>query len=357
MTRTLIIAEAGVNHNGSLELAYRLIDVAKNSGADVVKFQTWTASGMVSKYARKADYQVLNTQSQGSQLEMLQALEMTVVDQLKLVEYCRKIGIEFLSSPFDIPSVTAIASTFKLKRIKIPSGEITNAPLLLEIARTGLPSILSTGMSTLAEIESALGVLAFGYINSPDAPSISAFSDAFASADGRLALARNVTLLHCVTEYPAPFSEINLRAMKTMHSVFKLPIGYSDHTLGISVPLAAVALGAKVIEKHFTLDKNFPGPDHSASIEPSELCQMVKSIREVEASLGGTEKRPGPTERKNIAIARKSLVAARAIRRGERFSLENLTMKRPGNGISPFAYWEYLEKFAEIDFQEDELIL
>lgn len=348
-----IIAEAGVNHNGSLELAKKLIDVAVDAGADAVKFQTFKADTLVSKKAEKADYQRQTTSADESQYEMIKKLELDEEAHRLLIDYCKKAGIQFLSTPFDLASVDLLARTFDLPNIKIPSGEITNAPLLLKIAQTGKSVILSTGMSTLGEIEDALGVLAFGYLGN-SGPSVAAFRAAYCSAQGQALLLNKVTLLHCTTEYPAPFIDVNLKVMDTLKSAFGLPIGYSDHTEGIAVPIAAVARGAVVIEKHFTLDRALPGPDHKASLEPSELRQMVHSIRDVEQALGVGTKHPTPSELKNLLVARKSLVAACTIRSGESFTAENLAVKRPGNGLSPMQQWDLLGRKTSKDFAVDE---
>lgn len=348
-----IIAEAGVNHNGSLELAKKLIDVAVDAGADAVKFQTFKADTLVSKKAEKADYQRQTTSADESQYEMIKKLELDEEAHRLLIDYCKKAGIQFLSTPFDLASVDLLARTYDLPCIKIPSGEITNGPLLLKSAQTGKSVILSTGMSTLGEIEDALGVLAFGYLGN-SGPSIAAFRAAYCSAQGQALLLNKVTLLHCTTEYPAPFIDVNLRVMDTLKSAFGLPIGYSDHTEGIAVPIAAVARGAVVIEKHFTFDRALPGPDHKASLEPAELRQMVRSIRDVEQVLGVGTKHPTPSELKNMPVARKSLVAACTIRSGESFTAENLAVKRPGNGLSPMQQWDLLGRKASKDFAVDE---
>jgi N-acetylneuraminate synthase len=355
-TRTLIIAEAGVNHNGSLEKALELIDAAAEAGADVVKFQTFKSEAVISRFAVKAEYQMKSTGGHESQLDMVRKLELDEAAHRVLVAHCAKRSIQFLSTPFDLPSVEFLVNELDVAKIKIPSGEITNGPLLLKAAQSGKPIILSTGMSTLGEIEMALGVLAFGYVQSDAAPCLQSFAEAYGSDTGQAALKDKVTLLHCTTEYPAPFSDINLRAMSTLGQSFGLPVGYSDHTQGISIPIAAVALGAVIIEKHFTLDRNLPGPDHKASLEPDELGQMVRSIREVDLALGFPTKRPVASEIKNKAIARKSIVAATAIRTGDVFSLLNLTTKRPGTGLSPMHLWDMLGKCANRDFSEDEVI-
>ncbi|EMO15055.1 N-acetylneuraminate synthase [Leptospira santarosai str. CBC523] len=331
--KTLIIAEAGVNHNGDLELARKLIDVAANAGADIVKFQTFEAERLVTKSAKKADYQNSATGNAAeSQYEMLKKLELSKENHEKLIQYCKQTGIEFLSTAFDLQSL-AFLEQLNLSRYKIPSGEITNLPYLQKIGSSGKPIILSTGMSTLGEIESALLVL-----------------------ETTGAKRNEITVLHCNTEYPTSYSDVNLSAMKSIADAFKIKVGYSDHTSGIEVSVAAVALGASVIEKHFTLDRSLPGPDHKASLEPNELKTMVRSIRNIELSLGDGIKKPSNSELKNISIARKSIVAAFSIKAGEIFTRENLTAKRPGDGISPMRLDEVIGLKAKRDFFEDELI-
>jgi N-acetylneuraminate synthase len=353
--KTYIIAEAGVNHNGSLEMARSLVDVAAQCGADAIKFQTFRAEKLVSKNAGKAEYQKRTTDTEESQFEMIKKLELDEKAHHELLQYCRVRGIQFLSTPFDVDSLNLL-TRFDLPYIKISSGEITNAPFLLEIARTAKSVILSTGMSTLGEIEMALGVLAFGYLEIRDNPSIETFQEAYSTLEGRQLLQQKVSLLHCTTEYPAPFSEVNLKAMDTLRSAFGLPVGFSDHTPGIAVPIAAVARGAVIIEKHFTLDNSLPGPDHKASLEPEELKKMIEAIRQVEVALGYSYKIPAPSEVKNKAVARKSLVASQAIKQGEPFTEENLTAKRPGNGLSPMSYWKYIGKIAQRDYEPDERV-
>lgn len=353
---TLIIAEAGVNHNGSLELALQLVEEAAAAGADVVKFQTFRAERLVTRFAPKAEYQKRETGEEQSQLDMLRALELDEDMHRRLIERCKSRGVEFLSTPFDQESLRLLTDVLELPRLKLGSGELTNAPLLLAAARTGKQIILSTGMGTLAEVEEALGVLAFGYAAHGTEPSRSAFRAAFASEKGQTALQEKVVLLHCTTEYPTPAADVNLRAMDTLRSAFCLPVGYSDHTEGISVALAAVARGAVVIEKHFTIDRFLPGPDHKASLIPAELASMAAEIRRVEVALGDGIKRPAESERKNMSIARKSLVAASAIAAGEAFGPNNLTVKRSGRGIDPMLYWDLLGRPAPRAFSEDEQI-
>lgn len=354
--RVFVIAEAGVNHDGALDRAQRLVEVALAAGADAVKFQTYSTERLVSGGAPKADYQARATGAAESQTDMLRRLELSREAHRVLARQCATLGIEFMSTPFDEDSLEFLATEIGVRRVKIGSGDLTNAPLLVRAAQSGKPVVLSTGMGTLEEVRQALEVLAFGYLNPEATPSIPAFGRSFADPDGQAALRRNITLLHCTTEYPAPFEEVNLRAMQTLQRVFGLPVGLSDHTRGISVPIAAIACGASVIEKHFTLDRNLPGPDHKASLEPDELRAMVAGIREIEAALGATDKAPTPSELKNLQIARRSLVAARDIRAGEKFSPENIAVKRPGGGVSPRCYWEWLGKTARRSFAKDEMI-
>lgn len=355
---TLIIAEAGVNHNGDENLAFQLVDAAYNAGADIVKFQTFKAKNLVTEDAVQAEYQVTNTQKQESQLAMLSRLELSYEVHHQLVKHCESLGIKFLSTAFDSESLDFLVNDLGLTRLKIPSGEITNAPLVLEHARTGCDLIVSTGMATLSEIEAVLGVIAFGYVADKVAePSELAFQQAYASEQGQKALKKKVTILHCTTEYPAPMAEINLKAMDTLGRAFELPAGYSDHSAGITIPIAAVARGAVLIEKHFTLDQNMEGPDHKASLEPQELTAMVSAIRQVEVALGVGVKSPTVSEVKNKAVARKSLVAAKAIQQGELITEDNLTIKRPGSGMSPYHYWALLNQPASQDYKAGDLIV
>jgi len=327
-----IIAEAGVNHNGSIDLAYKLIEKAKESGADYVKFQTFTAKSLVSKNAPKADYQKKLTGETQTQYEMIKALELDKNTHLKLIEKCKRDGIKFLSTPFDLKSVDLL-NDVEIPLYKIPSGEITNLPYLRYIGKIGKPIILSTGMSTLSEVGAALQVL----------------------EDAGTDLSQ-ITVLHCNTEYPTPFGDVNLNAMLTIKSELGVDVGYSDHTLGIEVPIAAAALGAIVIEKHFTLDRSLPGPDHKASLVPHELKSMVTGIRNIERALGDGRKIPTISEKKNIPVARKSIVAAKNIKLGDVFSEKNLAVKRPGTGVSPMEWDNYIGKTALRDYIADELI-
>lgn len=353
---TLIIAEAGVNHNGSIDRAIKLVDAAADAGADFVKFQTFRADKLASANAPKADYQKARTDSKQSQLDMLRQLELSEADHKALIAHCKGRKIQFLSTPFDADSLDFLAKKMRLGVIKLPSGEVTNPLLLLKAALSGRRIILSTGMATLDEIEQALGVLAFGYLTPHAKPSRAAFRKAYASRKTLAALKKHVTLLHCTTEYPAPFADVNLRAMETMADAFGLPVGYSDHTPGIAVSIAAVARGAVMLEKHITLDRTLPGPDHRASIEPPELAAMVQAVRETELALGDGRKICRPSEAKNRAVARKSLVAARDVAKGEIFNAESLTAKRPGDGRSVYDYWDFLGKRAKRNYRGNEPI-
>jgi N,N'-diacetyllegionaminate synthase len=329
---TLIIAEAGVNHNGELAVAKRLVDVAAEAGADLVKFQTFSADELVTAQARSADYQLANSSTDESQHAMLRRLELTRDMHEELLAHCKARRIGFFSTAFDIGSVDLLVD-LHLDRLKIPSGEITNLPYLRHIGSLGKRLILSTGMATLREIEEALAILE-------------------AAGTSR----QRITVLHCNTEYPTPMEDVNLRAMLTIRDAFGVQVGYSDHTLGIEVAIAAVALGATVIEKHFTLDRRMTGPDHKASLEPAELAAMVAAIRNIERALGDGCKRPSASEAKNLPVVRKSLVAACSIRKGESFTQVNITAKRPGTGLSPMRLDEVLGRAAARDFAADELI-
>ena len=353
--RTLIIAEAGVNHNGSLDLALQLVDVAAQAGADVVKFQTFKAELLATANAAKAEYQVTNTKEAGGQLEMLRRLELSNQDHQTLLQRCRQRGIRFMSTAFDAASLDMLAG-LDMPAIKIPSGDITFAPQLIRAARLGRPLIVSTGMSTLADVEQALAVIAFAMTQPGEPTGRADFEAAYASLQGRQALLQNVTLLHCVTQYPAPASSINLRAMDTLRQAFGLPVGYSDHTEGTDVALAAVARGACVIEKHFTLDRQLPGPDHAASLEPTELSRLVQAIRNVEEALGSAIKGPSAAEAGNRPIARRSVVAARAIAPGEVLQAHMLACKRPASGVSPMDFWGLLGRPAGRAYAADEAI-
>lgn len=330
--QTLVIAEAGVNHNGDLEIAKKLVDAASEAGANVIKFQTYQASQLATEQAEQAAYQTKALNQSEGQLAMLKRLELQPEHHAELINYCRKQNIEFLSSAFDMSSIGLLAS-LKLKRWKVPSGEITNLPYLRQIGSQGKPVILSTGMANLGEIEAAITALE-------------------AAGTPRTL----ITVLHCNTEYPTPMPDVNLLAMGSIRNAFKVAVGYSDHTLGIEVPIAAVTLGAKVIEKHLTLDRNSPGPDHQASLEPHEFAAMVIAIRNIEKALGDGIKRASSSEQQNIAVVRKSLVASRFIRAGETFSSYNVTTKRPGTGISPMHWDEVMGCQSDRDYEADELI-
>lgn len=332
MSRITIIAEAGVNHNGSLELARQMVLAAKEAGADYVKFQTAVPELVISSIAPKAEYQKETTGEDQSQLDMCRAIHLPVTDYKGLAEMCKCEGIGFMSTPFDLVSIDVLAE-IGMDYWKIPSGEITNLPYLRKIASKGGRVIMSTGMSVLDEIATAVDVLEKGGIHRED-----------------------IYLLHCNTQYPTPMGDVNLRAMSALNSLGVGGVGYSDHTVGITVPIAAAALGACIIEKHFTLDKNMPGPDHRASLDPDELAGMVKAIRDVEAAMGDGVKRVSDSERSNIEVARKSIVAARDIKAGEIFDESNITVKRPGNGISPMRWDEVVGRVAKRDFGYDHLI-
>lgn len=332
MKKIYIVAEAGVNHNGNVNLAKKMIDIAADAGADAIKFQTGKPENVISRFASKAKYQKKTTGTKESQLEMVKKIALSQEAQETLLAYCKKRGISFLSTPFDIESINFL-NNLGLKIFKIPSGEITNLPYLRKIGSLNKKIILSTGMAKLKEIGKALDIL-----------------EKAGTRKG------NITILHCNTEYPTPLEDVNLRAMLTIRDTFKTKVGYSDHTLGIEVAIAAAALGATVIEKHFTLDMNMPGPDHKASLEPDGLKAMVKAIRNIEKALGSGVKKPSPSESRNLAIVRKSIVAARRIKKGEVFSEKNITAKRPGTGISPMKWDNIIGKKAKKDFKEDELI-
>lgn len=331
MKRTLIIAEAGVNHNGDINLAKQLIDAAADAKVDYVKFQTFKAENLVSKSAKKAEYQKTNTKNNDSQYSMLKALELSDTDHEILIKYCNEKKVKFLSTAFDFDSIEYLKD--KLDFYKIPSGEITNYPYLVKVAKLGLSIVMSTGMATLQEVKEALTVLVENGVPK-----------------------ENITILHCNTEYPTPMQDVNLTAMNTIGHELGVDIGYSDHTLGIEIPIAAVALGATVIEKHFTLDRNLEGPDHAASLEPDELKNMVSAIRNIELALGNGVKEPSESEQKNISIARKSIVASSEIKIGEVFSEDNITVKRPGTGVSPMKWNEVLGQKASKNYKIDENI-
>ncbi len=325
-----IIAEAGVNHNGDFALAKQMVDAAAEAGADYIKFQTFIPEKLVSKFAQKADYQKENTGAEESQLQMLEKLVLTQENFRELAYYSSRKQIGFISTPFDLDSIEFLSSV-AMDFWKLPSGEITNLPYLMKIGQTKKPVVMSTGMCTIQEVKDAVSVL-------------------------KKAGTAEITLLHCNTQYPTPMQDVNLKAMLTLKEQLGLPVGYSDHTKGIEVPVAAAALGAAVIEKHFTLDKTMDGPDHKASLEPDELKAMVQAVRNIEQALGNGKKEPSPSEQKNISVVRKSIVAKCSIKKGEYFTEENLTVKRPGNGISPMCWYEIIGQRASRDFAEDELV-
>ena len=330
--KTLIIAEAGVNHNGSIDTAKKMIDVAATAGADLVKFQTFKAETLVTQSADKAEYQKNLTDASESQFEMIKKLELDHVAHEELIQYCKQKNIQFLSTAFDHDSIDFLAE-MNIPFYKIPSGEITNLPYLRHVASKGKPVFMSTGMSTLEEVRVAMDVLLEAGVKKDD-----------------------INILHCNTEYPTPVEDVNLRAMLTIESKLGVKVGYSDHTLGIEVAVAAVALGASVIEKHFTLNRTLPGPDHAASLEPKELKAMVTAIRNIEQALGDGVKSPSPSEKKNIPLARKSIVAKKLINKGTTFSENNLTVKRPGTGISPMEWDKLLGRISNKDYNKDDII-
>jgi len=330
MQKTYIIAEAGINHNGCVETAKKMIDASVEFGADAIKFQTFRAQELISSFAPKAEYQKNATDKAETQLEMISRYELNETQHEAIITYSVERGIQFLSTAFDISSIRLLES-YNIPLFKIPSGEITNLPYLIEIAKLNKPVILSTGMSTMEEVKTAVDIL---------------------NKNG----AAEITVLHCNTEYPTPYEDVNLNAMLTIKNELRVKTGYSDHTLGIEIPIAAVAMGAEVIEKHFTLDRNMEGPDHKASLEPEEFAAMVRAIRNTEIALGSEVKKPSPSEMKNIVIARKSIIAKSAIKKGEIFAEENITAKRPGNGISPMKWFDILGLTAVRDFNQDEMI-
>lgn len=354
--KVYVIAEAGVNHNGSIDIALELIREAARAGADAVKFQTFKSEALVSVHAAKANYQKVTTGAEESQLQMLKRLELNANDHKLLKEECVKRNIDFLSTPFDFPSMNLLVNEFRLKTLKISSGDITNLPLLVKAGRSGADIILSSGISTLGEIEEALGAIAFGYLNVDKKPSLTTIREAYFSDEGQQFLQKRVALLHCTTDYPTAYEDVHLNKMVTMRRAFGLRVGYSDHTIGQEVPIAAVALGAEIIEKHFTLDKNMDGPDHKASMEPHELTEMVRQIRNIELALGKSLKIPVASEQLNATAARKSVVASIDIQEGELLTENNLTLKRPGNGRHPSSFWELIGTKAKRNYTTDELI-
>lgn len=329
--RVIIIAEAGVNHNGDLDIAKELINEAHKAGADYVKFQTFKAESLVQKKAEKAKYQVENTGNNDTQYSMLKKLELAYENHSILIDHCKKVGIKFLSTAFDLNSIEFLKD--KIEFYKIPSGEITNLPYLEKVAHLNMPIVMSTGMSDMKEVEDALNILTSNGVDKKD-----------------------LTILHCNTEYPTPMNDVNLLAMLSIKEELGVKVGYSDHTLGVEVPIAAVALGAKVIEKHFTLSRGMEGPDHKASLEPKELTAMINAIRNIEIALGNGIKQPSESEKKNISVARKSIVALTEIKKGELFTDKNIGVKRPGYGLSPMKWKSVIGTKSTKDYKEDELI-
>ncbi|HCZ01554.1 MAG: N-acetylneuraminate synthase [Rhodobacterales bacterium RIFCSPHIGHO2_02_FULL_62_130] len=348
-TRTIVIAEAGVNHNGDLELALELVDRAAEARVDFVKFQTFKASKLATKAAPKAAYQKATTDADESQLDMLRRLELTPTDHRVLIERCTEKGIDFLSTAFDLDSLAFLADDLGLNTLKLGSGELTNGPILLAAARSGMSLLLSTGMGSLAEVEEALGVIAFGLMHLGTPTGRTDFAEALLHPTAWAALRERVTLLHCTTEYPAAVEDTNLRAIDTMRQAFGLRVGYSDHTRGNAMSIAAVARGASVIEKHFTLDRKMDGPDHAASVEPDELAQLVRDIRAVEAGLGSGIKQPGPAEIRNRPIVRKCVIAARHITAGRTIVPDDLATKRGEGAIPAIALWDCVGRRARRD--------
>jgi len=355
--RAYVIAEAGVNHNGSIEMARALVDVAADAGADAIKFQTFSTDRLVTAQAPKAAYQAAATGAEESQYELIRRLELDRPAHFDLATRCLERGLQFLSTPFDEMSLDFLVDEIGLQTVKIASGEITNGPFLLHAARRAGRIILSTGMSTMAEVEAAVAVLAFGMLNKSGNPKGRNWSKMILQEDtAQAALRERLILLHCTSEYPAPVSDINLRALDSLRETFGVDVGLSDHSEGIAVAIAAVARGASVVEKHFTLDCSLPGPDHCASLNGVELKAMIEGIRAVELALGDGIKRPAESELKNRPVVRKSLVAARAIRAGERFDAASLAAKRVGSGRSPMELWDLIGLAAQRDYGPDDVI-
>ncbi|MCY7294359.1 N-acetylneuraminate synthase [Alteromonas sp. a30] len=348
---TFIIAEAGVNHNGELDKALQLVDVAVEAGADAVKFQTFKSENLVTESASKAEYQKKLTDSEESQIDMLRKLELPHEHHFKIKDYCESKGIEFMSTAFDLESLDFLLTQMDLKRLKLPSGEITNLPLVFEHAKSGLDVIVSTGMATLSEIEQALKVISGGFLARENIDVNHQWDLAYTNPQAQTLLKEKVSILQCVTEYPAPADSLNLKAIQSIRETFGLNVGYSDHSLGIWAPISAVTLGATIVEKHFTLDKTLPGPDHQASLEPYELKAMVDAIRNVEVALGDGIKRPVAAELKNREPARKSLVITAPLKQGEEITAAHLSVKRPEKGMSPSRYWDLIGKTANKDYQ------
>ena len=350
-----IIAEAGVNHNGSIEMAYQLIDAAVDAGADTVKFQMFKADNLVSKSAPMAAYQQKNTGTTRSQHALLKELELSEQDFINIAAYCGKKDIELLVTPFDEDCVTFLHNELNMQRFKVSSGDLTNVPLLWTIARTQCPIIISTGMATTDEIKQAMGVLASGYYYMDNAPTAENIQSAYQMLFDELS--EHVTILHCTSEYPAPLESVNLNAMRSLRNQFFVDVGFSDHTAGIHIPLAASVMGATIIEKHFTLDKSLSGPDHRASLNPAELKQMIQQIREVEIAKGDGKKAPMACELENRKLVRKSLIASRPIKKGEIITPNNLTIMRPGEGLPPVHYWDFIGQVSKHEYEAGEYIL
>ncbi len=358
MKKIYVIAEAGVNHNGDKDIALKLIDKGVAAGADAIKFQIFKAENLATVNAEKALYQIKTSKTKQTQKQMLKSLEFPFETYFELKKYCENLNTDFLITAFDHESLEFIINKLKVKKLKIPSGEITNGPFILQHARSGLDIILSTGMADIVEIEKALSIIAYGYLNIDKKNNINTddFDKAYKSIDGQKKLRSKVTLLHCTTEYPAPLDELNLNAIKSLSKRFKLKTGYSDHSNGIIASVIASTLNISIIEKHFTLDKNMNGPDHKASLEPQELKLMIDSIRSTENIMGDGEKKISKSELKNLHIARKSIVAIKDIKKGEKFTEKNISFKRPGSGISPMKYWDIINEISKKEYKKDELI-
>jgi N-acetylneuraminate synthase len=352
-----IIAEAGVNHNGNKKVALEMVDKAVAAGADAIKFQTFKTELLVTSYAEKSAYQKQDNSKKIDQYSMLKQLELSQKDFREIKQYCSTKNIDFLSTAFDFESLCFLTDELNLSTLKIPSGDLTNAPLLLEHSLRAKKMIVSTGMSSIEDIKYALGIIAFGMLEIKGKPSLKKFQHAYKSKMGQQILKNNVTILHCTSSYPAPFDEINLNAIKTLKQTLNLNIGYSDHSVGITVPIVAASLGAKIIEKHFTLNKTLKGPDHKASLEPKELKNMIDKIRLVERILGTEALGITTSEYENFVSAKKSIVASKSIKKGEQFLYENLTCKRPGNGMSPLKFWNLLGKKSKINYKKNDQII
>ncbi len=356
MSEIFIIAEIGVNHNGSRDIAMEMIDTASKAGVDAVKFQTFNTEKLVSKNTPKTEYQIKNDRSSKNQFDMLKKLELSRDLHLELNEYCSSKEIEFMSTAFDEDSLDFLVHEVGMKKNKIPSGELNNAPFLIKHGATGNKIILSTGMSSLKQIHQAISAIAFGFSKTNMKPSIKSFREVIKSKDIQNELRKKITLLHCTSQYPAPIDSLNLMALFTLKEEFEMPVGYSDHSLGTEASIAASAMGAEIIEKHFTLDNTLEGPDHKASLEPNQLINLVSSIRKVELMLGSRSKSPSKEELENKNLATKSIVAKSIIRQGEYFTDDNLTTKRPGDGMSPFLFWDLIGVKSKKEYMPDEQI-